>query len=81
VNVRSEARSSYQAYLSNYDIARHYRNDVLPLRTKVEEESLLTYNGMISNTFELLTDTRDKINSSQKSRFALTESRMELILS
>lgn len=63
VNVRSEARSAYQAYRSNYDIARHYRNSVVPLRTKVEEESLLTYNGMITNTFELLTDTRDKINS------------------
>ncbi|MGM4879998.1 TolC family protein [Rhizobium leguminosarum bv. viciae] len=63
VNVRSEARSAYEAYRSHYDIARHYRNNVVPLRTKVEEESLLTYNGMISNTFELLTDTRDKINS------------------
>lgn len=63
VNVRSEARSAYEAYRSNYDIARHYRNNVVPLRTKVEEESLLTYNGMITNTFELLTDTRDKINS------------------
>ncbi|MBB2672973.1 UNVERIFIED_ORG: outer membrane protein TolC [Rhizobium esperanzae] len=63
VNVRSEARSAYEAYRSNYDIARHYRNSVVPLRTKVEKESLLTYNGMISNTFELLTDTRDKINS------------------
>ncbi|MGR9344908.1 TolC family protein [Rhizobium leguminosarum] len=63
VNVRSEARSAYEAYRSNYDIARHYRNNVVPLRAKVEEESLLTYNGMISNTFELLTDTRDKINS------------------
>ncbi|MGO7036957.1 TolC family protein [Rhizobium acaciae] len=63
VNVRSEARSAYEAYRSNYDIARHYRNSVVPLRTKVEEQSLLTYNGMISNTFELLTDTRDKINS------------------
>ncbi|MBY5714252.1 TolC family protein [Rhizobium leguminosarum] len=63
VNVRSEARSAYEAYRSNYDIARHYRNSVVPLRTKVEEESLLTYNGMITNTFELLTDTRDKINS------------------
>ncbi|MBY4610881.1 TolC family protein [Rhizobium sp. 9T] len=63
VNVRSEARAAYEAYRSNYDIARHYRNNVVPLRTKVEEESLLSYNGMITNTFELLTDTRDKINS------------------
>lgn len=63
VNVRSEARSAYQAYRSNYDIARHYRNNVVPLRSKIEEESLLTYNGMISNTFELLADSREKVNS------------------
>lgn len=63
INVRSEARSAYQAYRSNYDIARHYRNSVVPLRTKIEEESLLTYNGMITNTFELLADSREKVNS------------------
>lgn len=63
VNVRSEARSAYQAYRSTYDIARHYRNSVVPLRTKIEEESQLTYNGMITSTFELLADTREKVNS------------------
>jgi outer membrane protein TolC len=63
VNARSEARSAYQAYRSTYDIARHYRNSVLPLRAKIEEESVLTYNGMITNTFELLADTRAKITS------------------
>ncbi|MCF1464186.1 TolC family protein [Agrobacterium vitis] len=63
VNVRSEARSAYQAYRANYDIARHYRNSVVPLRAKIEEESLLTYNGMITNTFELLADSREKVNS------------------
>lgn len=63
VNVRSEARSAYQAYRSTYDIARHYRNSVVPLRTRIEEESLLTYNGMITNTFELLADSREKVNS------------------
>ncbi len=63
VNIRSEARASYLAYRSNYDIARHYRNAVLPLRAKIETEALLTYNGMITNTFELLADTRAKINA------------------
>ena len=63
VNIRSEARSAYTAYRSTYDIARHYRNTVVPLRSKIEEESLLTYNGMITNTFELLADTRAKIDS------------------
>ncbi|MBA8910253.1 TolC family protein [Aminobacter ciceronei] len=63
VNVRSEARTAYDAYRSTAEIARHYRNNVVPLRTKIEEESVLTYNGMITNTFELLADTRAKVNS------------------
>jgi outer membrane protein TolC len=63
VNVRSDARIAYEAYRSTYDIARHYRASVVPLRAKIEEESVLTYNGMITNTFELLADTRAKIDS------------------
>jgi outer membrane protein TolC len=67
VNARSEARSAYQAYRSSYDIARHYRSSVLPLRTTIEQEGLLTYNGMITNTFDLLTDTRERVNSTIQS--------------
>lgn len=63
VNIRSEARAAYKNYRSSYDIARHYKNSVLPLRVTIEEESLLTYNGMITNTFELLADTRAKIGT------------------
>jgi outer membrane protein TolC len=63
VNARSQARSAHLAYKSNYDIARHYRNNVLPLRNAIEEQSLLTYNGMITSTFELIADTREKIDS------------------
>ena len=67
VNVRSESRSAYEAYRSSYDIARHYRNSLVPLRTTIEQQSLLSYNGMITNTFELLTDARDKVNAVQLS--------------
>ncbi|MDF1671628.1 MAG: TolC family protein [Roseovarius sp.] len=63
VNVRSEARSAYAEYSGTHKIARHYRNAVLPLRRTIEEESLLSYNGMITNTFELLADTRERLNS------------------
>jgi outer membrane protein TolC len=63
VNVRSEARSAYAAYFGSYKIARHYRDAVLPLRQTIEEEALLSYNGMITNTFELLADTRERLNS------------------
>ena len=63
VNIRSEARSAYAAYSGSYKIARHYRDAVLPLRRTIEEESLLSYNGMITNTFELLADTRGRLNA------------------
>jgi outer membrane protein TolC len=63
VNVRSEARSAYLSYTGSYKIARHFRNAVLPLRRTVEEESLLSYSGMITNTFELLGDTRARLSS------------------
>ena len=63
VNIRSEARSAHTAYSSTHEIARHYLNAVVPLRTTIESEGLLTYNGMISNTFELLADTRAKIGT------------------
>lgn len=63
VNVRSEARSAHAAYSGTYKIARHYRDAVVPLRRTIEEESLLSYNGMITNTFELLADTRARLNA------------------
>ena len=63
VNIRSEARSAHAAYAGSYRIARHYRDAVLPLRRTIEEESLLSYNGMITNTFELLADTRARLNA------------------
>jgi outer membrane protein TolC len=61
VNVRSEARGAEASYHASYKIARHYRDVVVPLRITVEEEGLLSYNGMITNTFELLTDVREKL--------------------
>jgi outer membrane protein TolC len=61
VDVRSEVRGAEASYHASYKIARHYRDVVVPLRTTVEEEGLLSYNGMITNTFELLTDVREKL--------------------
>ena len=58
VNVRAEARTAAKSVTANHQIARHYRNAVLPLRALIADEALLTYNGMITNTFELLEDTR-----------------------
>ena len=59
----SNLRQSYSAYRTAYDIARHYRDEVVPLRKAISEENLLRYNGMLIGVFELLADSRDQINS------------------
>jgi len=73
VNVRSEARGAEGAYHASYKIARHYRDILVPLRQTVEEEGLLSYNGMITNTFELLTDVREKLSASLEAANAKRE--------
>jgi outer membrane protein TolC len=63
VNVRSQAREVYQAYRSTYDIAQHYRRDVLPLRKIISDEMLLRYNAMQVDVFALLAEARQRIAS------------------
>ena len=63
VRARSEVREAYSGYRSRYDIAKHYRDEVIPLRRKISEEILLRYNGMINSVFELLADAREQTNS------------------
>lgn len=59
----SQVRESYAAYRSAWDIARHYRDEVVPLRKTISEENLLRYNGMLIGVFELLADSREQIHS------------------
>lgn len=59
----SNLRESYSAYRSAYDVARHYRDEVVPLRKTIAEENVLRYNGMLIGVFELLADTKDQIGS------------------
>jgi outer membrane protein TolC len=60
-NARSEVRESYSAYRTAYELARHYRDDVVPLRQRISEENLLRYNGMLASVFDLLADARDQV--------------------
>ena len=63
VNARSEVRQSYAGYRTAYDLARHYRDEIVPLRKKISDENLLRYNGMLISVFELLTDAREQVAS------------------
>jgi outer membrane protein TolC len=63
VRARSEVREAYASYRTAWDIARHYRDEVVPLRKQISDEVLLRYNGMLASTFELLADARDQQGS------------------
>ncbi|WP_342640962.1 TolC family protein [Rhodoligotrophos ferricapiens] len=63
VNARSEVRSAYATYRASFEIARQYRNKILPLRKTIDDQSILEYNGMLIDVIELLTTLRESIES------------------
>ena len=67
VNVRADAREAYQAYRGAYDIAKYYDKEILPLRQIISDQTLLNYNGMLSDLFGLLTDARARITANVQS--------------
>ena len=73
VNARSQVREAYLVYRSGFDVARHYREEIVPLRKRIAEETLLRYNGMLIGVFELLADARGQIASVNASIEALRD--------
>ncbi len=63
IRARSEVRESYTAYRAAFDLARHYRDEIVPLRKRISEEMLLRYNGNLASVFELLADARESVMS------------------
>ena len=63
INARSEVREAYTGYRSAYDIVRHHRDEIVPLRQRIADENVLRYNGMLIGVFELLADARMQIAS------------------
>lgn len=59
----SQLREAYSAYRTTWELARHYQDEIVPLRKTISEENLLRYNGMQIGVFELLADTREQIGS------------------
>ena len=63
VRARSEVRESYAGYRMAFDLARKYRDEIVPLRKRISEENLLRYNGMLISVFELLADSREQVTA------------------
>lgn len=73
VEARSEVREAYHGYRSAWDVARHYRDDIVPTAKRISNENVLRYNGMLIGVFELLADARSQIASVNASIEALRE--------
>ena len=85
IAAASQAREALQIYRSYWDIARHYKEVLLPLRRRVSEERLLHYNGMLISVFDLLDDVRAaadlEANAIRAARdFWIAEARLQLAL-
>ena len=63
IDARSEVRQAYAGYRSAFDIASHYRDEIVPLSKRISEENQYRYNGMIIGVFELLADARAQIGA------------------
>lgn len=63
LNAQSEVRESYGAYRTAFGLARHYRDEVVPLKKRISDEMLLRYNGMLASVFELLADSREQVGA------------------
>jgi len=61
IAARSEVREAYSAYRTGYELARLYRDEIVPLRRRIGEENLLLYNGMLIGVFDLLADARRQV--------------------
>ena len=63
IDARSQVREAYLLYRANYDVVRHYRDEIVPIKKRIAEENMLRYNGMLIGVFELLADARSQIVS------------------
>lgn len=63
INARSEVREAHRGYLTAHELARHYRDEIVPLRKSISDENLLRYNGMLIGSFELLADAREQVTA------------------
>lgn len=61
VQARSEVRESWHGWRTSHDVARHYRDEIVPLRKFISEEMVLRYNGMLSSVWELLAEARNHV--------------------
>lgn len=84
-NAQSEIREAYSRYQSSYEMAKHYHDEIVPLRKKILVENQLRYNGMLISPFELFADARAQVASvnayiEKLNEFWLAETALQMTL-
>ena len=67
LDARSGIAAAEERRHSSYTMAQRYRDDIIPLRKKIADETLLRYNGMLIGVFELLNDSHEQIAATRAS--------------
>jgi outer membrane protein TolC len=73
VDARSEVREAWHAQRTAWDIARHYRDEIVPAAQRISAENQLRYNGMFIGVFDLLADARSQVMAVNESINALRD--------
>lgn len=58
IDVRSEVRAAYATVQASHEIARVYRDEIVPLRRTIDDEIVYRYNGMLVDVFTVLSTAR-----------------------
>jgi outer membrane protein TolC len=85
VRARSEVRTAWLTYRTALDLARQQRDEVVPLRQLITDETTLRYNGMLASVWDLLAEARNSTqavaNAIEAQRdFWLAETDLQLAL-
>lgn len=60
LETRANAAAAYHAYQVSYQLARGQHDDVLKVRQTIYDETVLRYNGMLLNVWQLLAEARSR---------------------
>lgn len=63
VKARSQIRQSAALREHDYQIAKHYQENLVPLAATINKENLLRYNGMLIGVFELIAETQAQVST------------------
>ena len=73
IGIRSEVRELHDQMVSKHEIAGFYRDELLPGRIAILNQSLLFYNGMLLGNYELFAAKTEELHAERGSIEALRD--------